>query len=369
MKKFGFGCMRLPLKGSQEEIDYDELKKMFDHFMANGYTYFDTAYFYHGGKSEVAVKDCLVSRYPRDSFTIATKMPVRICNTEEDVDRYFNEQLERTGAGYFDYYLLHALDRDRMPTVKDLHIYEYVKAKKEAGLIKHLGFSFHDTADILENILTEYPDFEFVQLQLNYLDWKSPNVQAEKCYEVCVKHGKPVVVMEPVKGGKLADVPEEALANFKAYAPDATPASWAIKFAADLDNVMVVLSGMSNLEQVEDNIKTMNGFTSLNDEEKAILDKNAEIIRAANPIPCTACRYCVDGCPMNIAIPEYFDLANDKRPKLWEYDRLVALGHGKASDCIKCGQCENACPQHLPITEYLENICVKVFETERQEGF
>lgn len=356
--------MRLPLidQNDQGSIDYEETCKMFDYFLDNGYTYFDTAYFYHDYKGEVALRECLVKRHPRDSFTITTKLFLGKPKTIEEAEAMFNEQLEKIGVDYFDYYWLHAVKRDRIDLINELHLFDFIEKKKEAGIVKHIGFSFHDTPEVLEELLKEHPSVEYVQLQLNYLDWDSYAVQSRKCYEICQKYGKKVVVMEPVKGGKLAELPKEAEDNFKAYNAEVSNASWALRFAASLDDVYMVLSGMSNLQQTMDNVKTFNDFVALNDEEKEIIEKNVEIIKKKNKIACTACHYCTESCPMNIAIPEYFDLINNEISSKTKYEDFSKAGFGKASDCLKCGACEDACPQNLPIRDYLENEVVKRFE-------
>ena len=367
MKKLGFGLMRLPSldTAKSSNVDMEQLKKMVDLFMERGFTYFDTAWMYCGFASEPAAKEALVSRYPRDSYTLATKLHAGFLKTEEDRDNIFNAQLEKTGAGYFDYYLLHGIEAGMLPTYEKLDCFNWLLAKKEAGLVKHAGFSFHDKADLLDEILTKHPEMEFVQLQINYLDWESEWIESRKCYEVCVKHNKPVIVMEPVKGGTLANLPEEAEALVKKMNPDVSTSSWAIRFAASLPNVMMVLSGMTTLAQMEDNSSYMQNFEPLTEEETNTLFKVADIINSQTAIPCTGCSYCTEGCPMQIAIPQYFSLYNeDMRENLAEkgwtinftnYD-LVAAKAGKASECIACGQCEALCPQHLPIIEELKKV-------------
>ena len=371
-KKFGFGLMRLPLNNPDNagDIDIEELKRMVDVFLANGFTYFDTAWMYCGFKSENAIKEALVDRYPRDSFTLTTKLHSDFIECEEDRDKIFNEQLRKTGVDFFDYYLLHSLEGNRPEKYERLHCFEWLLDKKEKGLVKHCGFSFHDKPELLDKILTDHPEMEFVQLQINYLDWESEWIRSRENYEVAVKHGKPVIVMEPCKGGTLARIPEEALRAFKEAEPDMSAPSWAIRFAASLENVMVVLSGMSNLAQMEDNISYMKDFKPLSEEEKKLCFKAAELINAQVAVPCTACHYCTEGCPMSIAIPEYFSLYNedmreDLKQKGWtinysNYDKLTEK-FGKASDCIQCGQCEGVCPQHLTIISYLKDVA-KHFE-------
>ena len=366
-KKLGFGLMRLPLvdKTDAGDIDVEHVKKMVDAFMERGFTYFDTAWMYCGFNSEKAAKAALVERYPRDSYTLATKLHAGFFNSPEDRDKVFNQQLENTGAGYFDYYLLHGIEAAMLPKYEQFDCFNWLLDKKAKGLVKHAGFSFHDTPELLDEILTKHPEMEFVQLQINYLDWESEWVQSKKCYEVAIKHNKPVIVMEPVKGGTLAKVPEEAEKLLKDYAPDMSIASWAVRFAASLDNVMVVLSGMGNLEQMEDNLSYMENFKPLTEEEKELTHKVAEIINAQIAIPCTGCSYCTEGCPMKIAIPQYFSLYNedmreDLEEKGWtvnftNYD-ILAGKFGRARDCVECGQCEGVCPQHLPIIERLKDV-------------
>lgn len=366
-KKLGFGFMRLPRndKNNAADVDVEQVKKMVDIFMERGFTYFDTAWMYQGFNSENVIREALVERYPRESFTLATKLHSGFFDSFEGRDEVFNKQLEKTGAGYFDYYLLHGIEESMIGKYEKYDCFNWLLEKKAQGLAKHVGFSFHDKPELLDEILTKHPEMEFVQLQLNYLDWESQWIQSRACYEVAVKHNKPVVVMEPVKGGTLAQIPEEAEAVFKAYDEKASVPSWAVRFAASLDNVMVVLSGMSSLEQLEDNTGYMENFRPLNEEEKALCFKAAEIINSQITIPCTGCSYCTEGCPMQIAIPQYFSLYNeDMREHLehkgWTINftnyEILAGKFGKASDCIQCGQCEGVCPQHLTIIDYLKDV-------------
>lgn len=363
-KKLGFGLMRLPLTDANDKgsIDIEALKEMVDTFMEQGFTYFDTAWMYCAFKSENAVKEALTDRYPRDRYTLTTKLHASYLKTKEDRNRIFEEQRQKTGVDYFDYYLIHAIDQELYSLYNEMDCFNWLIEKKKQGLVKHIGFSYHDSAEFLDQVLTEHPEMEFVQLQMNYLDWESAEVQSRKCYEVAIKHGKPVIVMEPVKGGILADVPAEVRESFAAYHPDLSVPSWAIRFVASLDNVAMVLSGMSNMEQLMDNISYMKEFVPMNAEETELVHKAAEMIKDSIAIPCTGCSYCTEGCPMQIAIPDLFRVYNkSKRGEITdveaneEYRQLTESG-GKARECLACGQCQVACPQHLEIINYLKDV-------------
>ncbi|MBQ4425817.1 MAG: aldo/keto reductase [Lachnospiraceae bacterium] len=359
--KLGFGLMRLPKIG--EEFDDEQICRMVDAFLAAGYTYFDTAFVYLG--SEEATKRCLVDRYPRDAYTLASKVNVGVVKTAEEAKQQLEISLQRTGAGYFDYYLLHALMPDRYKKFEEYGLWDYIKEKKAEGVIRHIGFSFHATPEILEEVLSAHPEVEFVQLQINYADWENEHIQARKNYEIVRKYGKKVVIMEPVKGGRLADPDEAVKALFDAVNPDATYASWALRFAAGLDGLLAVLSGMSTIEQMEDNLKTMTDLKPFNEAEQEAIDKAMDFYAHPVTIPCTACRYCTDGCPMQINIPEIFKAYNIvlSGGAMWEagpaYKRATKES-GKASDCIGCGQCESMCPQQIPIIETLAKIAEKL---------
>ncbi|MDD7113669.1 MAG: aldo/keto reductase [Lachnospiraceae bacterium] len=365
-KKLGFGLMRLPSLDPNDpsKIDLEQTKQMVDMFLERGFTYFDTAWMYCGFQSENATKEVLVDRHPRDSYTLATKLHAGYIKTKEDRDRIFDEQRKKTGVTFFDYYLLHDVGVEHYEIYKNLDCFQWLREKKEQGLVKKIGFSFHDSAELLDQVLTEQPGMEFVQLQINYLDWDSEGIQSRKCYEVAKKHNIPVIVMEPVKGGTLAKVPEEVENVFKEHHPDLSVPSWAIRFAASLDNVMMVLSGMSNTEQMLDNLSYMENFQPLDEKEQKIVLQAVNLINKNIAVPCTGCSYCTDGCPMHIAIPKYFSLYNadlqEIKEKTWTpqgeyYDNLTNI-FGKASECIACGQCEAACPQHLPIIEHLKEV-------------
>lgn len=359
--KLGFGLMRLPQK-EDGTIDVEQTKKMVDLFLEAGFTYFDTAWAYAG--SEDAIRQALVERYPRERFQLATKNAAWInCKTREEAIAQFDTSLKQTGAGYFDFYLLHNLGEGRTKYFDDFDMWSWVQEKKKEGLIKHVGFSFHSTPEELEDILNKHPEMEFVQLQINYADWENPAVQSKACYEVARKHGKPVVIMEPIKGGMLANPPESVAEVFKNAEPDSSVASWAVRFAASLEGVITVLSGMSSVDQMKDNLSYMKGFQGLNAEQQAVIAKAQEELKKIPLIPCTTCNYCAKVCPQHIGISgsftamNYLTLYKDKASALHQENWLVG-GHGlkRADECVKCGKCEKVCPQHIAIRENLEKV-------------
>ncbi|MBR3042787.1 MAG: aldo/keto reductase [Eubacterium sp.] len=358
MPKLGFGLMRLPEKDG--EIDIERVKTMVDKYMQMNINYFDTAYVYHGGKSEVAAREALVKRYPRDSFMIATKLPAWEIKEAADVERIFNEQLERAGVDYFDLYLLHSIeDGSNYDTYEKYDCFNWGMKKKEEGKIRHLGFSYHGSPELLEVILDKHPEVEFVQIQLNYLDRTNPVVRSEALYNILHERNIPIIVMEPIRGGMLANLAPEQEAKFKAARPDKSIASWALRFVGSLPGVMTILSGMSAEDQMDDNIATFTDFEPLSDEEMKLVDEVTDDILSIPQIGCTACKYCTPGCPMSISIPDVFRTINTLRryPDDWRSKNFyqgVASRGGKASDCIGCGQCEGVCPQHLPIIELLK---------------
>ena len=346
-KNFGFGMMRLPMCG--EAVDLSTTEKMVDAFMAAGFNYFDTAHPYIREQSETAVRDCLVRRYPRDSFVLTNKLSGSYFEREDQIRPLVEEQLRQCGVEYFDFFLMHALSAQRHEMYLKTRAYDIAQELKAEGKIRHVGFSFHDSAEVLDRILTDRPEMEVVQLQLNYVDMDDPKVQGRQCLEVCRKHGKPVIVMEPVKGGSLVNLPQEA----SALMTSGTPASYAIRYTAGLEGVIMVLSGMSDLAQMEDNLSYMTDFKPLDAQEQAVVDRVRTLYQAEHRIPCTACRYCTDGCPAGIPIPEIFACFNDKRRGEGEPDAAYAALEQNASACVGCGQCETVCPQHLDIRELL----------------
>lgn len=362
MKKLGFGLMRLPKKGLFTDIE--QVKQMVDDFIGRGFTYFDTAYVYNG--SEAAAKKALVSRHRRDTYTLATKLNVNVAPSKKAAEKQLETSLSRTGAGYFDYYLLHAIMDNNYEKYEKYGLWDFVSQKKQQGVLKHIGFSFHAGPELLEKLLTQHPEVDFVQLQINYADWENPKVLSRANYEVASKHGKQIVVMEPVKGGALADPPAEVQKLFKAYAPEMSCASWGIRFAASLPGVLTVLSGMSNTAQMQDNLSYMENFEPFCDAEQKIIQQAQIIMGSSAAIPCTACRYCTQGCPKNIPIPDIFaaankQLANGNAAQAADAYASAVNGKGRASDCIECKQCERVCPQHLEIAKHLKN-CADMLE-------
>ncbi len=367
MKNFGFGMMRLPLNGSATtDIDQAQTNQMADLFLSQGFTYVDTAYGYHDGRSERAVRQAFTERYARESFVLADKMPVWLVKSYGDYGRIFAEQLERCGVRYFDYYLLHCLGVSAYADAMRLGGFDFLRELKAKGLAQHIGFSYHDKAGLLDKIFTENPDIEFVQLQVNYADWEDQTIQSRKCCEAAQKHGKGIIAMEPVKGGALANVPEAAQAAFARLRPEMSAASWAMRFAASVPGVFMVLSGMSDLAQMRDNVGYMSGFSPLSEEERAAVNLAASIVTDSRAVPCTACDYCVNECPKNIPIPGFFALYNDQRRSgltpthTTYYGNLTAAG-GKASDCIECRACEARCPQHIEISKRMKDVS-KIFD-------
>ncbi|MCH5180779.1 MAG: aldo/keto reductase [Erysipelotrichales bacterium] len=358
MKKLGFGCMRLPLIDGK--VDLEQFSEMIKIYFENGFNYFDTAHGYIDGQSETAIRECLTSKYPRDSYILTNKLSSFYIHKEEDVRVVFEEQLKACGVDYFDYYLMHAQNAELFKLYKECHAYEVSLKLKEEGKIKHFGISFHDKAAVLEEILTEYPQIEVVQIQFNYLDYDSQNIESRKCYEVCRKFNKDVIIMEPVKGGALVDLPFNAQKIFDEL-NGGSNASYAIRFTASFEGVIMVLSGMSNIEQMKDNVAYMKDFVPFSKKEFETVKKVADIIKYSNVIPCTACRYCVDGCPKKILIPDLFACMNQKRNQLDDWNsrnnyRTYTQNNGMASNCIKCGKCETICPQHLKIRKLLEEV-------------
>lgn len=369
-KKLGFGLMRLPLTDKEDNtsIDMDMMKRMVDTFIQRGYTYFDTAYMYHDFESERAVREALVERYDRDCFELATKLPMMSISTKEDQKRIFSEQLIKCGVDYFDNYMLHNINRLYYETAEKLDSFRFIQQKKSEGKIKRIGFSYHDKADFFDKVLTEHPEVDFVQLQLNYLDWNSESIQSRECYEVARKHNVSIIVMEPLKGGTLVNVNEGVKKIFREYDAKAPLSSWAIRFAASLEGIETVLSGMSNYDQLEENTAYMKNFKPFSSEEYALVEKAAEMISKDVVIPCTGCRYCMEKCPQKIPIAEYLALYNSEKQEIKKafqvqqvyYDNYLK-DHSKASDCKECGLCEDVCPQHIEIIKYLKEVA-ELFE-------
>ncbi len=361
MGKFGFGCMRLPMKDG--EVDYVEFSQMVDEYFEGGFNYFDTASGYINGKSEIALRECLTSRYDRDKYILVNKLTGNFFNSEEEIAPFVEKQLAATGVEYFDYYLMHAQNEDLFAKFKKCRASEKAFELKEAGKFKHVGISFHDKANVLEQILIEYPQIEVVQIQLNYVDYDDNIVEGRKCLELCKKYNKPVIVMEPVKGGNLANLPEDAEEVFKKL-NGGTPASYAMRYVASFDDVKMVLSGLSNLDQLRDNMKTMKDFKKLEEREIEAVNQVCEILKSKNMISCTDCKYCVDKCPKSILIPNLFSCMNAKKVfnnwnTAYYYSTVYTVNNGKASDCISCKKCEAVCPQHLEISSLLKDVAME----------
>lgn len=366
MKKLGFGLMRLPVfdENDRSTVDIEAVKKMVDRFMERGFTYFDTAHRYNDEASEPTIREALVKRYSRDSYVLANKITLNYIKRPEEQEQFFKQQLSICGVDYFNNYLIHNMGAVWYPLAEKYGTFEFIKRMRYEGYARHIGISFHGTADVLEEILQAHPEVEIVQLQINYLDWEDAGIQSRKCYEAARKYGKQIVVMEPVKGGMLVNLPEDAVSLLQEAAPQASLASWAIRYAAGLEGVLTVLSGMTTQEQLEDNTGYMRDFQPLTEPEQVLLIRVAELIRAKIAIACTDCRYCMAECPKNIAIPDYFNLYNNMRRlknTSYLYNQIVyyaniAQTNGKASDCIGCGLCEKNCPQSLPIRELLGEV-------------
>ena len=364
MPKLGFGLMRLPEKDGQ--IDHEEVRRMIDLYMQAGLNYFDTAYVYHSGLSEVAAREDLVRRYPREDFMLATKLPAWEMKTEADRDRIFQEQLERAGVDYYDFYLLHSVEDGNIDIYEKFDCFRWGLQKKAEGKIRYFGFSFHGSPKLLTEVLDRHPETEFVQIQLNYADWENPVVRSGELYEILHARNIPMIIMEPVKGGTLASLKPELEEKYRAIRPEASMASWAFRFVASLPGVMTILSGMTHEDQMRDNIATFTNFEPLSAEEKKVVEEVTRIMLDIPLIGCTSCRYCCDGCPQNISIPDVFRALNtmtlyddDFRPRSF-YRGLLDTGHGRASDCVACGQCEDVCPQHLPVSELMKQAAEKL---------
>lgn len=367
-KPFGFGCMRLPTMdpGDAAAFDFPKMEMLVDAFLDAGYTYFDTAYTYHGYKAEEAVRKALVDRHPRESFLLATKMPLRDFRDTADLQRIFDEQLVNCGVDRFDFYLLHNMGSNVYEKCRTYGAFDFLARMKEEGKARFVGMSFHDTPELLDVILGEYADvLDFVQLQINYLDWESADIQSKRCWGVARRYGMPIAVMEPCKGGTLVNLPDEAREMLAGAEPDAPTASWALRFAASRPGVFMVLSGMNEVGQLRENTAVFDDFEPLDADEEKLVERVAQTIKESTAISCTACEYCTHDCPKDIPIPRYFALYNSAMRTTGSfssqnvYYNNVAIGHGKASDCVRCGLCEQACPQHLPIRELLESVVDK----------
>ncbi|RAP48304.1 MAG: hypothetical protein BZ135_00865 [Methanosphaera sp. rholeuAM6] len=369
MEKFGFGMMRLPQLDDNDptKVDIEQVKQMVDVYMANGGKYFDTAYPYHNGVSERVLKEAVVDRYPREEFIVATKLPVFFVEKEEDMEKYFNEQLEKCGVDYFDYYLIHNINEMTHHAVYDFDSFEFVRQKKREGKIKHMGFSFHDEPEALVEALEAFPDCDFIQLQINYLDWTSTTLESRECYEIATKYDKPVIVMEPVKGGALANLPDEAEKIYREYDSESENVSWALRFCNDLENVFMILNGVSSLEQMNSSINIFKDIKPLSKEEHELISKVRDLVNDLTPIKCTQCNYCIEHCPVKIPISKYFTIYNTYHiNKIQNGDPVNAAcnylvlaeseENGAAGDCVECGQCVKYCPQHLDIPELMKDV-------------
>lgn len=361
MSTLGFGCLRLPMTGgSSGEVDQEQFNRMIDCFLAAGFSYFDTAHTYINGKSEIAIREGLVKRYPRERFVLADKLTTPLFQSESDIEPLFYEQLEACGVEDFDYYLMHGLSERLYARFVEHNAFKVVSRLKQQGRIRHIGISFHDKASVLERILIENPEIEIVQIQLNYLDYDDPMIEGGKVYETCRRYGKQVIVMEPVRGGALSVLPKQAQSYFDELGND-SPTSYALRYVADFEGVEIILSGMSTVKQVEENIQTLKNSSPLTDKEHVAINKVREVFRNMDLIPCTACRYCIEGCPQHILIPRLFACLNEKKQfsnfdNSGRYLHYTGTKYGRARDCIRCGQCEEACPQHLPVVELLKEV-------------
>lgn len=367
MAELGFGLMRLPLTDPKDQtsVDIPQVERMVDMFMDAGLNYFDTAYMYHNNTSEIAVRKALVERYPRDSYRLATKLPIMMIDSPEKAEEIFEDQLRKTGVEYFDNYLIHNICGNFLGGLEKSDAFELLKRKKAEGKIRRIGFSFHDGPELLDRILTEHPEMEFVQLQINYIDWDNPAIASRRNLEVARKHNVPVIVMEPVKGGTLARLPDNVCELFLSKEPDMSPASWAMRFVLGLQGVETVLSGMSSIEQMEDNLSYCVDPRPLDADEMDTIAEAVRMLNSRNAIPCTGCRYCMKDCPQDVQIAEYFHLYNQEmecstRDWGWSPTKMYygnrSNGHGKASDCVECGNCERNCPQHLDVIDLLKKV-------------
>ena len=366
MKKLGFGSLRLPML-ADGSIDMDLYTKMIDRFLEKGFCYFDTAYEYGGGQAEPALRKALVERHPRDSFVLTTKISNEFLRNEQEQEDRFNEQLERLGVDYLDYYLIHHLGESTLDITRDLHTIEFLQKKKAEGKVKHIGFSFYDKPELLDKILTEHPEFDMVQMQINYLDWGNSSIPSRQCWEICRKHDKPIFVMEPSKGGILTFPPKEAEQILKIADPTRSNVAWALRFAASREGVQIVLSGMNAMDQLEDNMNTLADDVELSQMELNIMKGVGEIIKKTTKIPCTGCRYCTMGCPQQIPIPDYFALYKDGSPKAQAKYQEMIKTHTPASACLKCHTCESHCPQHIDIPSWME-VIADTFEGTGMSG-